>query len=101
RLKRFRTHGITRDPAELAGNDGPWYYEQHELGFNYRLTDVQCALGISQLARLPDWLEARRRVAGWYQERLAGIPVVGPLTRPANSRGAHHLFVLRVPPARR
>lgn len=101
RMKRFRTHGITREAGELVGNDGPWYYEQHELGYNYRLTDVQCALGRSQLARYGDWLAARRRVAAWYEERFASIPDAVPLRRPHGSHGAHHLFVIRVPPTRR
>ena len=60
KLLRFRTHGITRDPAELLRSEGPWYYEQLDLGFNYRLTDIQCALGISQLARLSGFVERRR-----------------------------------------
>ncbi|MBL8986382.1 MAG: UDP-4-amino-4,6-dideoxy-N-acetyl-beta-L-altrosamine transaminase [Gemmatimonadetes bacterium] len=101
RMKRFRTHGITRDASELTANDGPWYYEQHELGYNYRLTDVQCALGRSQLARYPGWLAARRQVAAWYEERFASVADIEPLRRPQWSRGAHHLFVLRVPPTRR
>ncbi|MHB1326846.1 MAG: UDP-4-amino-4,6-dideoxy-N-acetyl-beta-L-altrosamine transaminase [Gemmatimonadales bacterium] len=101
RLKRFRTHGITREPTELGAAEGPWYYEQHELGFNYRLTDFQSALGISQLARLPEWVERRRLVAAWYESRLDGIDGVTPLARPAASNGAHHLFVVRVPPDRR
>lgn len=101
RLLRFRTHGITRDPQELVANDGPWYYEQHDLGFNYRITDVQCALGLSQLAKLPGWLAARARVAGWYRERLAGVADVEPLAVPWWSSGAHHLFVVRVPAERR
>jgi UDP-4-amino-4,6-dideoxy-N-acetyl-beta-L-altrosamine transaminase len=100
-LRRFRSHGITRDPAELERNDGPWYYEQHALGFNYRLTDFQCALGLSQLARLPEWIERRRQVAQWYEERLAGVAGVRPLVRPGWSRGSHHLFVVQVPPAYR
>ncbi|MGE0441737.1 MAG: UDP-4-amino-4,6-dideoxy-N-acetyl-beta-L-altrosamine transaminase [Gemmatimonadales bacterium] len=99
RLRRFRTHGITRDPAELETPEGSWYYEQHELGFNYRLTDIQSALGLSQLARLPGWLAARRQVAVWYETRLAALPQVRPLRRPERSTGAHHLFVVRVPPA--
>ncbi|MBX3147483.1 MAG: UDP-4-amino-4,6-dideoxy-N-acetyl-beta-L-altrosamine transaminase [Gemmatimonadales bacterium] len=101
RLKRFRTHGITREPSEVGAAEGPWYYEQHELGFNYRLTDFQSALGMSQLARLPEWIERRRAVAAWYENRLAGIDDVTPLRRPAGSIGAHHLFVVRVPPDRR
>jgi UDP-4-amino-4,6-dideoxy-N-acetyl-beta-L-altrosamine transaminase len=101
RLKRFRSHGITREPGEMIGNDGPWYYEQHELGFNYRLTDFQCALGRSQLGRLPGWIEARARVAGWYRERLAEVAGVEPLEQPRWSQGAHHLFVVRMAPERR
>lgn len=101
RLKRFRSHGITRDAAEMTNHDGPWYYEQLELGYNYRLTDFQCALGLSQLEQLPAWLEARARIVGWYDARIAGIPGVSTLTRPRWSRGAHHLYVIRVDPARR
>ncbi len=101
RLKRFRTHGITREPSELGAAEGPWYYEQHELGFNYRLTDFQSALGISQLARLPEWVERRRMVAAWYDARLEGIDGITPLARPTASKGAHHLFVVRVPSDRR
>lgn len=99
RLRRFRTHGITRDPSELEAVDGPWYYEQHELGFNYRLTDIQAALGVAQLARLPHWLTARRRLAARYHERLKSHPTIRPLSRPEWSMGAHHLFVVRVPAA--
>lgn len=101
RLRRFRSHGITRDPAELESSDGPWYYEQQSLGYNYRLTDLQCALGRSQLSRLPDLLARRRRVAGWYEERLAELPEAAPLGRPPWSRGAHHLYVVSLPPDRR
>jgi len=97
RLRQFRSHGITRDAVDLPGDEGPWYYEQQELGFNYRLTDLQSALGIAQLARLPQWIEARRRIAGWYEARLDGHPLIRPLKRPARSSGAHHLFVVRVP----
>lgn len=100
-LRRFRSHGITRDPAELSQTDGPWYYEQHTLGYNYRLTDFQSALGRSQLRRLDGFLAARRRVAGWYDERLAGVEGVTPLARPGWSRGAHHLYVVLVAPERR
>lgn len=101
RLKRFRTHGITREPSELGAAEGPWYYEQHELGFNYRLTDFQSALGMSQLARLAEWVERRRTVASWYEARLEGLEDVTPLRRPPGSKGAHHLFVVRVPADRR
>lgn len=55
RLKLFRTHGITREEELLTKNDGPWYYEQLDLGYNYRITDIQCALGVSQMDRLPEF----------------------------------------------
>ena len=64
RLRMFRSHGITRDWDRMSQVDGPWYYEQQDLGYNYRLTDFQCALGRSQLARLPEWVAKRARLAG-------------------------------------
>ncbi len=97
KLLRFRTHGITRDPAELLRSDGPWYYEQLDLGYNYRLTDFQCALGISQLARLSAFVERRRSVAARYDEAFAGIAGVRTLLVPRWSAGAYHLYVIRVP----
>jgi perosamine synthetase len=101
RLKRFRTHGITRSAEEMDRPDGPWCYEQHDLGYNYRITDFQCALGLSQLARLDEFVERRRQVARWYRDRLEHSSEVAPLLAPPWSRGAHHLFVLRVPEAER
>jgi len=101
RLRRFRTHGITRDPAELQAPDGPWYYEQHELGFNYRLSDLQCALGLSQLARLGGFVARRREIAARYAARFAAAPHVRPLAIPAGSHGSWHLYVVLLPPARR
>ena len=101
KLLRFRTHGITRDPAELSRSEGPWYYEQLDLGFNYRLTDFQCALGLSQLARLPDIIERRRVLASRYDDAFAGIAGVRALPAPRWSAGAYHLYVIRVPAPRR
>jgi UDP-4-amino-4,6-dideoxy-N-acetyl-beta-L-altrosamine transaminase len=100
-LRRFRTHGITRDRRELQRDDGPWYYEQHDLGYNYRITDFQCALGSSQLARLGAFVERRRMLAAYYDAELAGLRGVAPLGVPAWSRGSYHLYVIRVPAARR
>ncbi len=96
-MLRFRTHGITRDPAELTCDEGPWYYEQQELGFNYRITDLQCALGQSQLKRLGAFVERRRALAARYDAALVALPEVRPLAVPARSRGSYHLYVVRVP----
>jgi len=96
-LLRFRSHGITRDPAQLEMCDGPWFYEQQDLGFNYRITDVQCALGLSQLQRLPAIVERRRQVAAQYDELFSGNPNVRPISTPPWSRSSYHLYVVNVP----
>lgn len=100
-LLELRSHGITRDPARMRGSDGPWYYEQRSLGYNYRITDIQCALGISQLAKLPRFLEQRRRIATRY-DALFGAPefegLCSPLEVPAGVQSAYHLYVVRVLP---
>ncbi|MDX2193368.1 MAG: UDP-4-amino-4,6-dideoxy-N-acetyl-beta-L-altrosamine transaminase [Gemmatimonadales bacterium] len=100
-LRRFRTHGITRDPAELEADEGPWYYEQHELGFNYRLPDLNCALGASQLARLDAIVSRRRALRDRYARRLAPLADVRLLARPAWSAGSVHLVVVQVAAAAR
>ena len=71
RLRSFRTHGITREGISPGPDDGPWYYEMQALGFNYRITDIQCALGLSQLERLDGWVTRRNEVAAAYRELLA------------------------------
>lgn len=101
RLKLFRSHGITRDPAVLTRNDGPWYYEQHELGFNYRITDFQCALGLSQIERLVDFLDRRRKVAERYDRAFSFDGEVKPILMPAWSESVYHLYVIRVPAEKR
>jgi perosamine synthetase len=101
KLKRFRTHGITRDDRLLTRNDGPWYYEQHDLGFNYRITDFQCALGISQLSRLVQYVERRREIAQRYDDAFALLPDARPVLAPNASRSSYHLYVIRVPAQRR
>ena len=94
RLRRFREHGIERSPADA---DGPWAYEITELGFNYRITDIQCALGIAQISRLEGWVEARNRIAATYREALAAEErLVLPPAAPDGSRHAYHLFVVQV-----
>jgi UDP-4-amino-4,6-dideoxy-N-acetyl-beta-L-altrosamine transaminase len=100
RLVRLRTHGLTRDPLEMTHPpDGPWYYQQLELGFNYRLTDIQAALGLSQLERLDAFVAQRHVLARRYDELLAGLPVVTPWQHPDTSSG-WHLYVIRLPGSR-
>jgi len=92
----LRSHGITRDAQRMAHEpDGPWYYEQLELGFNYRMTDVHAALGLSQLQRLDESVEVRHHLASRYAELLAGLPISVPVQR-AESRSAFHLYVIRL-----
>jgi perosamine synthetase len=97
RLRGFRTHGIAREGLRPSPEEGSWYYEVRELGFNYRLTDFQCALGLSQLERLEEWVAARNEIAGWYRELLADEPLLAlPPPAPKGSLHAHHLFVVRI-----
>lgn len=103
RARRFRTHGVERDPAAMPDAEGDWWYEQHDLGFNYRLTDLQCALGSSQLRRLAAFVARRREIARRWTEGLADVP---QLILPSVEDGvepAWHLYVVRVAgdPARR
>jgi UDP-4-amino-4,6-dideoxy-N-acetyl-beta-L-altrosamine transaminase len=96
RARRFRTHGIRREPDEMERNEGAWWYEQHDLGFNYRITDLQCALGSSQLRRLGAFVARRREIARRWTEALADLdqlvlPVVAEDVEPA-----WHLYVVRV-----
>jgi UDP-4-amino-4,6-dideoxy-N-acetyl-beta-L-altrosamine transaminase len=100
-LALLRTHGITRDPARMSGpSEGPWYYEQVELGFNYRMTDLQAALGESQMKRLPDFLARRKQLVRRYRELLRDLPITLPAAD-ADEDSAWHLFVIRVPAAQR
>ena len=96
KLLLFRTHGITRDAEIMTKNDGPWYYEMHELGFNYRITDFQCALGMSQLKKLDSFVKRRREIVQRYQKAFSGIPdLVLPIERESIS-SAWHIYVIRV-----
>jgi UDP-4-amino-4,6-dideoxy-N-acetyl-beta-L-altrosamine transaminase len=96
RLVLFRSHGVTRDPGTMLGEShGPWYYQQVELGFNYRMTDFQAALGASQLLRLKDFVERRRLLAQRYDAAFADLPVEVPWQHP-DADSARHLYVLRL-----
>jgi UDP-4-amino-4,6-dideoxy-N-acetyl-beta-L-altrosamine transaminase len=95
-LKLLRSHGITRDAHLLsAAPEGPWIYEQLELGFNYRLTDLQAALGASQLERMDAWQRRRESLADSYDELLAGLPLTCP-TRVAGVRSSWHLYAIEL-----
>ncbi|MFT4160427.1 UDP-4-amino-4,6-dideoxy-N-acetyl-beta-L-altrosamine transaminase [Shinella sp.] len=98
RLRLFRSHGITRDPRLMThAPDGPWYYQQVELGYNYRITDLQAALGVSQMTRVDDYVARRHAIADRYDALLAGLPVLTPL-RHLDGRSALHLYVIRLAP---
>ena len=97
RLRLFRTHGITREGIEPGPTDGAWYYEMQALGFNYRITDFQCALGLSQLGRLDAWVARRNEIASRYRELLADEDrIERPPEAPAGSLHGYHLFVVRL-----
>jgi len=104
RLQLLRSHGITRVAGEMVREDpmpGPWYYEQVTLGFNYRLTDIQSALGWSQLQKLDGFHAARERLADRYDRLLAGLPLKLPARAPsatATARSSWHLYVIEVLP---
>ena len=97
RLQRLRSHGIAREAFEFE-SPGPWYYEQQELGFNYRLTDLQAALGLSQLERLEAFVDRRRALVDRYRTAVSDWPV-DLLEEPSDCRSAYHLAVLRCPGA--
>lgn len=97
RMERLRSHGITRDPGRMTHSpDGPWYYQQIELGYNYRMTEIQAALGLSQFQRLDDLVSRRRSLAEQYDSAFGGTTVRGQL-REEKIKSAHHLYVVRVP----
>lgn len=95
RMRIFRNHGISHDHRERQSQQ-PWFYEMVDLGYNYRITDFQCALGMSQLQKLPRWLERRQEIARQYDEAFAGIKGIKPLVVKADVRHAYHLYVVRI-----
>lgn len=94
RMRVFRNHGITTDHRQRA-EQGAWFYEMVELGYNYRLTDFQCALGLSQLRKLPGWVARRQAIARTYDAAFAGLTAVTPLTTRPEVSHAYHLYVVR------
>ncbi|MBL0641468.1 UDP-4-amino-4,6-dideoxy-N-acetyl-beta-L-altrosamine transaminase [Aeromonas veronii] len=96
-MRMLRSHGITREPEDFINEpDGPWYYEQQMLGFNYRMTDIQAALGLSQIERLESFLIKRRHIAAYYQRELPR-PGLEILANRADRVSAWHLFVVKLP----
>lgn len=100
RMALLRSHGITRDPAQMDGeSEGPWYYQQIDLGFNYRMTDMQAALGVSQMDRLDAYVARRHVIASRYDALFSALPVTIPAQHPDSYSGLH-LYVIRVPQSR-
>ncbi|WP_417493564.1 UDP-4-amino-4,6-dideoxy-N-acetyl-beta-L-altrosamine transaminase [Maricaulis sp.] len=97
RLRRLRSHGIERDPARMEqGQDEPWWHEMQELGWNYRLCDVQAALARSQLSRLDVFAAKRKTLAAAYDAALEGHPVIGALARTPDCDPCLHLYPVRI-----
>lgn len=97
RLKLFRTHGITKDKDKLLNYDGPWYYEMQELGYNYRLTDFQCALGLSQLKKINRIIQRRREIIKKYNSEFKDIPEIKiPEISQADSNPSWHIYIIQV-----
>jgi perosamine synthetase len=95
RMRRFRNHGIDSD-HRLRAQAGTFAYDMVELGYNYRLPDVQCALGLAQLKRLPDWIAARQAIAAWYERAFAAMDHVSSLVTRPERTNVYHLYVIRL-----
>lgn len=98
-LVQFRQHGITRDPDRLQNPDeGPWFYEMHFLGYNYRMTDIQAALGTSQMKKLDPFVERRREIVKRYNEAFSDVPGITIPFEKDDRRSSWHLYVIRLNP---
>jgi dTDP-4-amino-4,6-dideoxygalactose transaminase len=96
KMALLRSHGITRDTAQMThAPDGPWYYQQIDLGYNYRMTELQAALGVSQMQRLDAFVQRRHQLAQRYDQLLASLPVTTPWQHPDSYSGLH-LYVVRL-----
>ncbi|MDR6224323.1 UDP-4-amino-4,6-dideoxy-N-acetyl-beta-L-altrosamine transaminase [Desmospora profundinema] len=96
KLLQFRSHGITREPAKMREREGPWFYQMQFLGFNYRLTDIQAALGLSQMNKLDSFLRLRRKYASMYNHAFRNKKGVTVPFQPEDVQSAWHLYVLRL-----
>ncbi|MBO6177664.1 MAG: UDP-4-amino-4,6-dideoxy-N-acetyl-beta-L-altrosamine transaminase [Selenomonadaceae bacterium] len=96
KLKMLRSHGITRNPSDMTKeSDGPWYYQQVELGFNYRMTDIQAALGYSQMDRLDEFVRRRRYLAKRYDDLLKDLSLKTPYV-PDYANPSWHIYIVRI-----
>lgn len=96
KMSLLRSHGITRDSLQMThAPDGPWYYEQIDLGYNYRMTEIQAALGVSQMVHLDTFVANRQAIANRYDKSLKCLPIVLPSQNP-DALSAHHLYVIRL-----
>jgi perosamine synthetase len=100
RMRLFRNHGIDSDHYQRE-KEGSWAYQMIDLGYNYRLTDFQCALGLSQLKKLDRWVVRRREIAARYDASFANMPLISPLKVEKGINHAYHLYVVRVPGSER
>lgn len=96
KLLLFRSHGITRDESLMIKNEGPWYYEQVELGYNYRLPDLNCALGLSQLKKLDRFIERRRKIVERYNEAFKNIDSFEIPFEESYSTSGYHIYVIKL-----
>ena len=95
-LKKIRSHGVTRIKAQFSKKEeGDWYYEMQDIGFNYRLSDIHCALGISQIKKIDKFILFRKKIADYYDLKLKDIPVITPWRIP-NGRSSLHLYVIKL-----
>lgn len=95
KMRSLRSHGVTREESLLKENHGPWYYEQQALGYNYRLTDIQAALGLSQIERLQNFIRNRINISNFYFETLKNLPIELPHANP-DSTSSWHLFIVKL-----
>lgn len=96
KLLQFRTHGITRDEHRLRENHGPWYYEMQFLGYNYRITDIQTSLGISQLRKIGSFIEQRKQLAALYTRELGGVEQLILPEQLPGTESSWHLYIVRL-----
>lgn len=97
KLILLRSHGITKNPDELENKEGePWFYEMQDLGYNYRITDFQCALGISQLDKIENFIERRKKIAKEYDETFIKIDSIKTIKEFEDRKNAYHLYVIKV-----